>query len=173
MVERDIDAYVFRQLRSCGHRSRVRLVRERLSNTPLNRNDRAGFARRRAEKAPLARVSGRLARDAQYFVVRTATGHELTSLIGRRAYYAEIHEASGRLRFREIMRQEMERTRDDIRIGLPIVLRRNRPSSAPIIAAPVRELPPEAALQRAHRSLSRLERRAALNEFIATEFGDF
>jgi hypothetical protein len=139
-AERNVDSYLFRQLRSCGDRARKRLVRERLSNTPLGRNQKAEADRRRRERAPLARKSGRLQRDAQYFVTKDGPNRRLEIVIGRRAWYAENYEKEGRLRFREIARQEMERTLEDVRAGLPLVLKIGAGTALPAaaeIAAPV------------------------------------
>jgi hypothetical protein len=132
-VEREIDQYLFRQLKSAGKRFRARLVRERLSR-PLPSGGKvypAEAKRLALAKAPLARKKGLLARDVQYFVVRSGNSRTLEFVTGRRAYYAEQHEQSGRLKFREIARQEVERAREDIRIGLPLVLNNVRGGGLP------------------------------------------
>lgn len=129
-VEKNADAFVFRTLKAAGHKFRTRLVRERLSRPVTGKVYPAEAKRLALAKAPLARKKGLLARDAQYLVTGTRGQRTLTVLIGRRAYYAEQHENSGRLHFRKIAQQELEQALESIRIGLPLAISgASRPSS--------------------------------------------
>lgn len=115
-LKSNVAAMVKRVLRACLRRIRQRMVSERLTGRAYRwwKTQDGHGGEKPPAGAPLAKKTGNLIRSMGGFVNVNGDNIGLDAQIGKGAYYAEQHEDSGRLQFRRVALEEMEKAKQEI-----------------------------------------------------------
>lgn len=122
-LKQNVAAMIKRVLRQCWRRIRARMIAERLTGRAYRwwkTQDGYGGERPPAG-APLAKKTGNLIRSMGGFVNTNGDNIGLDAQIGKGAYYAEQHEDSGRLQFRRIATEEMEKAKQEVAANFAVL----------------------------------------------------